>query len=116
VSPRPTSYEQRGLAYYQSGQREAAREDWCQALRLDPRRTFALINLGWLAIEERRFNHAVDYCTWAIKAEPTNAKAYENRARAYFELGDMVRGYADLQRSRELVMTGEDTSDRDLYE
>lgn len=114
--PHPSSIEQRGMAYYQIGDRDSAFNDWQQALRMDPRRTFAIINLAWLAIEEGQFNQAIELCSHAILVEPTCAKAYENRARAYLEMGDRTRGMADLQTARELVASGRDTSDIDLSE
>jgi len=116
LSPHPSSYEQRGLAYYQIGDRDSAFKDWQQALRMDPRRTFAVINLAWLAIEEGQFQQAIELCSHAILVEPTLAKAYENRARAYLEMGDQTRGLADLQTARELVASGRDTSDIDRSE
>jgi Flp pilus assembly protein TadD len=116
LSPHPSSYEQRGLAYYQTGDRDSAFNDWQKALRMDSRRTFAIINLAWLAIEEGQFQQAIELCSHAILIEQTNAKAYENRARAYLELGDRTRGLVDLQTSRELVASGRDTSDIDLGE
>ena len=114
LSPHPSSYEQRGTVNYKLGDRSAARRDWEQALRMDTRRTIPLVNLGWLSVEERRFREAIDYLSRAILAEPTNAKAYENRARAYFEMDDQPRGLADLRTARDLVASGRDTSDVDL--
>lgn len=116
LSPHPSSYEQRGLAYYQSGDRDSAFNDWQKALQMDSRRTFSIINLAWLAIEEGQFQQAIELCSHAILVEPTCAKAYENRARAYLEMGDRTRGLADIQTSRELVASGRDTSDIDLNE
>ena len=116
LSPHPSSYEQRGMAYYQIGDRGSAFKDWQQALLMDPRRTFAIINLAWLATEEGQFPQAIELCSHAIFYEPTFAKAYENRARAYLEMGDQTRGLADLQTARELVASGRDTSDVDQSE
>jgi len=113
LSPHPSSFEQRGMAYYQIGDRDSAFKDWQQALRMDSHRTFTLTNLAWLAIEEGQFQQAIELCSRAILIEPTCAKAYENRARAYLEMGDRTRGLADLQTSRELVASGRDTSDMD---
>lgn len=116
LSPHPSSYEQRGLSYYQIGDRDSAFNDWQQALQMDPRRTFAAMNIAWLAFEEGQFPQAIEMYTHAIWIEPTCAKAYENRARAYLEIGDRARGLADLQTARELVASGRDTSDIDLSE
>jgi tetratricopeptide (TPR) repeat protein len=116
LAPHPSSYEQRGIVYYQMGDRESARKDLEQALRMDPRRAVPLVNLGWLCIEEGRYREAVDYCTRAIAIEPTLSSAYTNRARAYLELGDSLRGLADLQRADELAKSGRDTSNVDVRE
>lgn len=116
LSPHPSAFEQRGMAYYQTGDRDSAFKDWQQALQMDSRRTFAIINLAWLAIEEGQFQQAIELCSHAILVEPTCAKAYENRARAYLEMGDQTRGLADLQTARELVASGRDTSEIDLRE
>jgi Flp pilus assembly protein TadD len=112
----PSSYEQRGMAYYQIGNRDSAFKDWQQALRMNSRRAFALINLAWLAIEEGQFRQALELCSHAILIEPANAKANENRARAYLEMGDRVQSLADLQIARDLIASGRDTSDADLIE
>lgn len=66
LSPHPSSYEQRGLAYYQSGDRDSAFNDWQKALQMDSRRTFSIINLAWLAIEEGQFQQAIELCSHAI--------------------------------------------------
>jgi len=116
LSPSPLSYEQRGLVYYKIGDRGSAFSDWQSALKMDPRRTFAMVNLAWLAIEEGQFQQAIELCSRAILIEPTRAKAYENRARAYFEMGYQKQGLADIQTARELVATGRNTSNIDRFE
>lgn len=116
LSPHPSSYEQRGNVYAQIGDRQAARRDWEQALRMEPNRGTPLVNLAWLCVEERRFREAIDYYTRAINAEPTFAAAYVNRAKLYYELGDQARAFEDMQRARELVESGEDTSNRDTMD
>ncbi len=116
LSPHPSAFEQRGMAYYQIGDKDSAFKDWQQALLMDPRRTFSMVNLAWIAIEENQFPQAIELCSLAISYEPTSAKAYENRARAYLEMGDQARGFADLQTARELVASGRDTSDVDQSE
>jgi tetratricopeptide (TPR) repeat protein len=114
LDPQPTTYEQRGIVQYQMGNHAAARQDWEDALRLNPRRPLALANLGWACIEARDFRQAIDYLSRAISIEPTFGKAYENRARAYFEMGSVTQARADLAKARELVVSGQDTSDQDL--
>ena len=116
VDPQPTTYEQRGLVHYQVGNRQAARQDWEQTLRLNPRRTLALGNLGWLCIEDRDFRKAADYFTRVISIEPTYAKAYENRAKAYLEMGNLTQARADLTKARALIESGQDTSNQEQYD
>lgn len=116
LEPHPSSYEQRGLIYYHLGDRHSAYQDWQETLRMDPGRTFPLINLGWLCIEEKRYQEAIDHCTQAIDVEPTLAAAYKNRAQAYLELGDKAQAFADIQKAKYLVESGLDSSDQDLVE
>jgi tetratricopeptide (TPR) repeat protein len=112
-SPAPSSYEQRAAVYVQLGDRQAARRDWEQAYRMNPNRATTLMNLGWLCVEERRFRDAIDFYTRAINAEPTLAAAYANRSKIYYEMGDRAHAFEDLQRARQLVESGADTSNRD---
>lgn len=116
LDPHPSSYEQRSLVYYHLGDRHAAGQDLLEVMRIDPQRTFPLMNLGWLCIEDKRYQEAIDYCTRVIGIEPTLAAAYTNRARAYLEIGDKARAFADLQKAKHLIDNGLDTSGQDLVE
>lgn len=116
LDPQPTTYEQRGLVRYQSGDRTGAVDDWRHALRLDPSRMLALGNLGWLLIEDRRFDEAIACLNLAIAMEPTAASVYVNRARAYYDMGDLERAEADMRTSRHLVDSGQDTSGEETWE
>jgi tetratricopeptide (TPR) repeat protein len=116
LSPHPLSYEMRALAYFESGNRSAARSDWERALQLDPNRANALLNLGYYHLKAGDTSKALEYLNHAISVEPTMAKAYENRARLYLERGDRTQASKDLQRAQDLVSQGLDTSDRDSFE
>lgn len=116
LDPQPTTYEQRGLVHYQMGNCQAARQDWEQTIRLNPRRTLALGNLGWLRIEERDFRKAIQYLTRVIDIESTYAKAYENRAKAYLEMGNPTQARADLTKAKALIDSGEDSSNQEQYD
>jgi tetratricopeptide (TPR) repeat protein len=72
--------------------------------------------LGYYHLESGDTQKALDYFNRAISVEPTLAKAYENRARVYLERGDRARAFEDLQRARDLIAQGMDTSDRDSVE
>lgn len=110
----PTGYEQRGLVHAQMGNSNAARQDWEEAVRLNPRRPLALALLGWYYNQARDYRKAIDYLSRAITAEPTYAKAYVTRAQAYRELGKLSQARADMQKARELMETRQDTSEQDL--
>jgi tetratricopeptide (TPR) repeat protein len=116
LDPQPTTYEQRGLVHYHIGNRQAARQDWEQTLHLNPRRTLALGNLGWLSLEDRNFRQAIEYFNRIINIEPTFAKAYENRAKAHFEMGSLTEARADLTKARALIDSGQDTSNKEQYD
>ncbi len=113
--PHPSSYEQRGNVYGSMGDKRAARQDWEHALRMDARRVLPLLNLGWLAFEERNLNEALDYLNRALQVEPTMAQAYLHRAKVYYEMGDQARTFSDLQHAKELIESGADTSEQDLF-
>jgi tetratricopeptide (TPR) repeat protein len=116
LSPHPMSYEQRATVHYRLGNRQAAKQDLEQALRLDRQRFQALANLGWFAFEEQRYLDAVGYLSAAIEVEPTMSAAYAHRARAYWELGQMDKAMADLRAAEELIDSGADTSNNERFE
>ncbi len=116
LSPHPSSFEQRGMAYYQIGDKDSAFKDWQQALQINSRSVFAVTNLACLAIEKSQFQQAIKLCSQAILIEPTYAKVYQLRAHAYLETGDRPHHLADLQTAHELVASGRDTSDNDSGE
>jgi len=59
-------------------------------------------------LEIGRFNEAIADLTTAIKLDPMEAEAYEHRARAHHELGDVPNRERDLRRAHELRQQSED--------
>jgi tetratricopeptide (TPR) repeat protein len=116
LTPAAASYEQRGLARYQMGNRAGAASDFTMALADDPDRVLALGNLAWMMIEDGQFRDAISYLDHAIWLEPTTASLYMNRARAYYELGDKERAVADGVTSQRLTESGQDTSRAQTWE
>jgi len=103
-------YEQRGIAYFEKGQLAEARDDWEYAASIDSGATIALLRLGTMSLEERRYPRAIDYFSRAIAAEPALATAFVNRARAYLAMGQTAEAFADIRMADDLVVSGRDTS------
>ena len=55
--------------------------------------------LAEMEIEKDNFDEAMNYCNQLIVVEPNNAVAYEQRARIFYEKGNAVAGFIDVNRS-----------------
>ncbi len=55
-------------------------------VEMNPNSTAALINLGTFLMEHKRFLEAISYFDRALKIDPWESKAWENRAGAFFAL------------------------------
>jgi tetratricopeptide (TPR) repeat protein len=116
LSPHPASYEERASIYFAMGNKQAARQDLERALRIDSFSPIALMNLGYLYIEDGKYDRAIEYLTKAINVEPTMANAYANRARAHYKKGNLDRAYSDAEKAKELIESGRDTTDATTYD
>lgn len=81
-----TDYNNRGLVYFQSGQREAALEDYNYAIDLNPRLDSAYNNRANYYAAEGDFLEAIlDYDT-AIDLNPGNVRAWINQGITFRDL------------------------------
>lgn len=92
-------YNQRALAYKQSGDRERALEDYSRAIALFPQYDFALTNRGIVYKELGKFQKAWDDHSRAIKANPDFSEAYLNRGNVLFSAGDFQAAIADYTKA-----------------
>lgn len=95
-------YNKLGIAELQLGEKGLARKHFGQALKLDPRYTAALNNLGAVALIEKKYKPAVNYLKQALAMEETNASTHVNLAEAWIGMGDMDRGMTEYARALEL--------------
>jgi tetratricopeptide (TPR) repeat protein len=76
-----------GVALYQMGHAEKAREAFASAVDLDPNNAISQYNLGCVLEEMGRLDDAVEHLTIAAKAMPSNADVHFNLALAYEKKG-----------------------------
>ncbi len=99
---RAEAWVRRGVELALSGEREAARGAFEEALRWDPRHPRALVNLGNLELEAGRVDAAIDYYQRALKLDPDLADAHHNLAVAYRRKGEIDRMVRHLKRAERL--------------
>ncbi len=68
---RELAYRDRGSAYTQLGKTAEARENYNQALQLDPTDAYPIMGLGLLAYREKDFSSAAEYFKRAVAADPS---------------------------------------------
>jgi tetratricopeptide (TPR) repeat protein len=69
---REMAFRDLGIANTQLGKSAEARENYSQALRLDPRDPYALMGLGLLAYRESDFTAAADFFSRATAVDPSD--------------------------------------------
>jgi tetratricopeptide (TPR) repeat protein len=77
-----------GVALYQLGQVEEAREEFVAAVELDPLSGISRYNLGCVLEEEGRIDEAIDHLRRAARAMPGHADVHFNLALAYEKHGE----------------------------
>jgi tetratricopeptide (TPR) repeat protein len=92
-----SGYANRGGAYISLKQMREARTDLEKSLNLDPGNYFALSNLGFLELRERRFPEAVDLLKRSLEIQD-GAGARAALVDAYFQQGDYAHALPELER------------------
>ncbi len=87
---RANAYTNIGIAYYSKGDMAKARENYEQALKLNPAFVYAHNELGKLYMSTGRYGEAVTEFQQAVQGYPTYDEAYYNLALAYMKLNDTV--------------------------
>jgi protein O-mannosyl-transferase len=112
-SARELAYRDLGIAYTQLGKRAEARENYQQAVKIDPTDSFALMGLGLLAYRESDFSSASEYFARMVAADPSDfdylllANALEHAGRkgesseAYTKAQLASSNYAETQKKAE---------------
>jgi len=114
---RDMAYRDLGIAYTQTAEARTARENFEQALALEPRDPYALMGLGLLAYRERDFSGAADYFSRTAAVDPSDfdflllGNAFdrsgrtEEAARAYAEARRVSRDYGEAQKKAQWFLT-----------
>jgi type IV pilus assembly protein PilF len=69
---REIAYRDLGIGYTQLGKPDEARENYRQALAIEPHDPYALMGMGLLAYRESDFKTAADYFSGAVAADPSD--------------------------------------------
>jgi tetratricopeptide (TPR) repeat protein len=89
---------QRGLDLEQSGgPAEEVIEAYKKAIELDPKSAGALVNLGTIYFNGRKFSEAEKYYRHALAADPEYALAHFDLANLYDERGDRIQALAHYE-------------------
>jgi tetratricopeptide (TPR) repeat protein len=86
------AYLNRGNGYFALNAHGRAKQDYDQALQLDPTFVPAYINRGNAYLRLRDPARAIEDYHEALRLDPDNAIAYNNRGTSYYTLGDDALG------------------------
>lgn len=98
----PALYNKLGIAQLKSGQMDAARKAFGDAVKRDPAFVDALNNLGAVNCLERRYKPAVKYLKQALALDETKASAHLNLAEAWMGQKQTERAMTEYARALEL--------------
>ena len=73
-----------GIAYHQLMELDPARKNYERAIRLDPKYSEAVNNLGTIFYARKSYRKAVSYYNRALKLKPNSASIYSNLGTAQF--------------------------------
>lgn len=95
-------YDKIGVAHLLEGQRGAARKNFLQAVKYDPRYVAAINNLGVVALLDKKYKISVNYFKQALALEETNAPIHVNLAEAWVGQEQIDRAMTEYARALEL--------------
>jgi 4-amino-4-deoxy-L-arabinose transferase-like glycosyltransferase len=91
------AYNNRGLAYYQSGNMQKALSDFQKATQLKPKLATYFYNMGNAYLADNNYTMAIKCYTQAITNNPSRPEAsYINRGIAYQKAGLYIASFWDL--------------------
>ncbi|WP_431857370.1 tetratricopeptide repeat protein [Azospirillum sp.] len=115
LKPSPEAYLNRGSALHSGGNRDAAAEDFTQAIELRPDDTMALNNLGMIMRDRGYVGRAVALHRRAIAVSPEFAVAWRDLAHALREAGRLAGAVGAYARSIALDPTSTETKSYHLF-
>lgn len=96
------AYNNRGVAYFKSGQVDAAIADFGAALRADPKFAGAAADRAAADLRKNDAQAAIADYTLAIKLAPDDAGAYHRRGLVYQNLGQDALAISDFTQAVKL--------------
>ena len=91
-----------GVVELKLGERGAARKQFAQAVKYDPRFVSALNNLGAVALLDKKYKVATDYFKQALALDESVASTHLNLAEAWMGLSEVDRAMTEYARALEL--------------
>jgi tetratricopeptide (TPR) repeat protein len=97
------AYDNRGYIYGFKGEFERALADFGEAIRLDPKDSYARHNRGRILFHLMEYDRALADFNEAIRLDPKSGDAHEGRGNVYYHRGDRDRASADYQAALRLM-------------
>ncbi|RPH48411.1 MAG: tetratricopeptide repeat protein [Desulfobacteraceae bacterium] len=98
-SKNPVSFNNRGVAYYNLGNRQLAIGEFNQALKLDSNYADAYNNRGVVLFELRQYQKAIEDFNRVISLKPQRVDSFLNRAAAYKNIWQYQNCLDDLKQA-----------------
>lgn len=95
LHPTPAAFNNRGLAYWQIHDTDAAARDFTSALQVAPGDVHALANRGALMLSLQRYDEAINSLSQAIDGGHRSVDIYMWRGNAYFARGEKQLALSD---------------------
>lgn len=112
---RANAYTNIGIAYFSKGDMAKARENYEQALKLNPSFVYAHNEMGKLYMSTGRYGEAVNEFQLAVKGYPTYDEAYYNLGLAYLKLNDDVNACEAFRKVMEISPDSESGVNTNRY-
>jgi tetratricopeptide (TPR) repeat protein len=108
------AYAGRGVTYFQMDERDKARSDFQQALRLDWNLPWVHAALGDLCLKGGDYRNAVEHYGNTLALDRNQPAVYTNRAIAGVRLGDYGRAEEDFAEAVRLQGGGREPAEATL--
>jgi protein O-mannosyl-transferase len=93
----PLAYNQRGMAYYDMGRLDTARQDFEKAIALNPSYYDACNNLGMTLYKMGNLDDAIGEFDRAIALNSSSREAYNNRGIIFNDRGQLQKAIEDFR-------------------
>jgi tetratricopeptide (TPR) repeat protein len=95
----------RGIYYQEADSSDLAIKDYETILELVPEFLSTNLNIGYIYLQRKDYEKAIQYLTQAIENSPSKKEAYEYRSQAYKASGKKDLAAADDVKANELALT-----------